>query len=227
MYVTSKIILTVRWLRSTACTSCAAGPRPAGGKQTSWGVRPRALGPTRNSRTACRSSPCSRHSWKKRENVEKRAAFSRHATSWNSLWDTSVKRSSNSHKQRRLLCILSQHCSWKPIAHLSPPPPITVISPICPSQWQVSWSCSLYSFSHKSPLIVSLRACCASPALGLWQGADLLLVFSPLQSAWAGGRGLKKTPRASEKQPQQRTATLQLSITDFSYPLCSWWTHAS
>lgn len=55
--------------------------------------------------------------------MEKRAAFSRHATSWNSLWDASVKRSSNSHKQRRLLCILSQHCSWKLIAHLSPPPP--------------------------------------------------------------------------------------------------------
>lgn len=82
-------------------------------------------------------------------------------------------------------------------ADTSPKPstPITVISPICPSQWQVSWSCSLYSFSHKSLLIVSLRGCCASPALGLWQGADLLLVFSPLQSAWTwegGGKSLKK-----------------------------------
>lgn len=69
-----EIILTVRLLRSTACTSCAAGPRPAGGKRTSWGVRPRVLGPTRSTRTACQSNPCSRHSWKKpemRRNVQR------------------------------------------------------------------------------------------------------------------------------------------------------------
>lgn len=51
-------------------------------------------------------------------------------------------------------------------------PAITVISPICLCQWQVSWSCSLYSFSHKSLLIVSLEGCCASPALDPWQSAD-------------------------------------------------------
>lgn len=62
-----KIMLTVRLLQSTACTCCEAGLRPAGGKQTSWGVRPQVLGPTRNTRTACQSNPCSQHSWKKQE----------------------------------------------------------------------------------------------------------------------------------------------------------------
>lgn len=76
-----EIILTVRLLRSTACTNCAAGRRPAGGKQTSWGVRPRVLGPTRNTRTACQSNPCSRHSWKKQEmwrNVQRLAVMRLH-----------------------------------------------------------------------------------------------------------------------------------------------------
>ena len=87
------------------------------------------------------------------------------------------KISSHRGKQRPLLCLLPQHCSWKRIPHLSPPPPaITVISPICLWQWQVSWSCSLYSFSRKSLLIVSLEGFfgpCARPALGPWQSADL------------------------------------------------------
>lgn len=96
-------------------------------------------------------------------------------------------RSSHSDKQRPLLCILPHHCSCKPIPHLSrPPPAFTVISSICLCQWQVSWSCSLYSFSHKSLLIVSLEGCCgsyASPALDHWQSADLGLVFSKLRYA--------------------------------------------
>lgn len=119
-------------------------------------------------------------------------------TSCNSLRDTSVKRSSHSHKQRRLLCILSQHCSWKQIPHLSPPPPITVISPICLGQWQVSWSCSLYSFSYKSVLIVSLQGCCASPALGLWQCVDLGL--SSHHSSQPGPGGRLDNPRLNKKK---------------------------
>lgn len=125
-------------------------------------------------------------------------------TSCNSLRDTSVKRSSNSHKQRRLLCILSQHCSWKQIPHLSPPPPITVISPICLGQWQVSWSCSLYSFSYKSLLIVSLQGCCASPALGLWQCVDLGLSSHHSSRPGPGGR---LSNQKLKKKPQQRVAT--------------------
>lgn len=128
--------------------------------------------------------------------------FSCYVTSCNSLWDTSVKRSSNSHKQRRLLCILSQHCSWKQIPHLSPPPPITVISPICLSQWQVSWSCSLYSFSYKSLLIVSLRGCCASPALGLWQCADLEPSSQPGRGVGQDGT---KQPRVKKKKKKSTT----------------------
>lgn len=126
-------------------------------------------------------------------------------TSCNSLRDTSVKRSSNSntHKQRRLLCILSQHCSWKQIPHLSPPPPITVISPICLGQWQASWSCSLYSFSYKSLLIVSLQGCCASPVLGLWQCADLGLSSHHVSVAGPGGR---ISNQELKKNPQQRAA---------------------
>lgn len=132
--------------------------------------------------------------------------FSWYVTSCKLLWDTSVKRSSNSHKQRRLLCILSQHCSWKQIPHLSPPPPITVISPICRGQWQVSWSCSLYSFSYKSLLIVSLRGRCASPALGLWQCADL--GPSSHHSSLPGPGGVRLSNQALlKKKTQRRTAT--------------------
>lgn len=127
--------------------------------------------------------------------------FSHYRTSCNSLRDTSVKRSSNSHKQRRLLCILSQHCSWNQIPHLSPPPPITVISPICLGQWQASWSCSLYSFSYKSLLIVSLQGCCASPVLGLWQCADLGLSSRHVSLPGPGGR---ISNQELKKNPQQR-----------------------
>lgn len=154
---------------------------------------------------------------KETRKVEKQAVFSCYMTSCNSLRDTSVKRSSNSHKQRRLLCILSQHCGWKQIPHLSPPPPITVISPICLGQWQVSWSCSLYSFSYKSLLIVSLQGCCASPALGLWQCADLGLSSHHSSLPGPGGRlsnrELKKT---TTKKPKTHNTELRLPITDFS-----------
>lgn len=165
-------ILTVQLRHNTACTCCVAELRLAGGKRTSWGARLQDLGSTRNTRTVCRSTPCLPRSWKNTQEEEKNMPWLLANTF--TLRDFLCKSSSHTGKQRPLLCKLPQHCSWKRIPHLSPPPPaITVISPICLCQWQVSWSCSLYSFSHKSLLIVSLEACCASPALGPWQSADL------------------------------------------------------
>lgn len=97
--------------------------------------------------------------------------------------DDFVKGSSHTGKQRPLLCILPPSCSWKQIPHLSPrTPAITVISPICLCQWQASWSCSLYSFSHKSLLIVSLEGWCGPCGAQFW-ALDSLLTWGRLLTA--------------------------------------------
>lgn len=161
-------VLTVQLRWNTVCTCCAAGLRLAGGKRTSWGGRPQGLGPTGSTRTVCRSDPCSRHSWK-----EQRGGKTKHLMVFSlsvfllPRWKDQVTQAN-----KDLFCAYF-HSTAAENRYPPHPAAITVISPICLGQWQVSWSCSLYSFSHKSLLIVSLEGCCASPALGPWQSADL------------------------------------------------------
>lgn len=116
-------ILTVRSRQNTAYTCCAAELRLAAGKQTSWDARLQDLGSTRSTRTACQSIPCLLHSWKEHTREEKHAVvnmISPKCTMEDFLYKK--KKKLISHKQRPLLCILPQHCSWKWIPHLSPPP---------------------------------------------------------------------------------------------------------
>lgn len=87
-----------------------------------------------------------------------------------------------------------------------------MISPICLCQWQVSWSCSLYSFSHKSLLIVSLEGCCASPALGPWQSADP--GPSSRSSGMPGPLGSAQTPTAYKNLESATAANQGFLVAD-------------